>query len=209
MVARVIVERPVALGARFQAGPGPVLLCREHDRDQPPDSVVQPVRVGGEQLEPTRLISPGTQVCRANGVVECLGDLRSEWEPRVDQQERAQRLAQVPGTREILIGKRRPGRYEPVLNQPRSEAWRVLDFVCAWQDVQGIHEVADELQVPRSRQAAVIPIGGHECILSRPPDHPRPEGRRQDEEAGRPSAKGRLDRLAKPPTSTGPTKEPR
>jgi hypothetical protein len=33
VVLRVVVERPVALGADLEAGPAPVLLCREHDRD--------------------------------------------------------------------------------------------------------------------------------------------------------------------------------
>src|SRR3712207_1757069 len=39
MVARVIVERPVALGAGFEARPGPILLRCVRDRDQPADEI--------------------------------------------------------------------------------------------------------------------------------------------------------------------------
>jgi hypothetical protein len=53
----------------------------------------------------------------------------AERETRVGQQERTQRFAQAPGTREIFIGKRRRGRHEPVVGQPGSEVDRVLDLV--------------------------------------------------------------------------------
>ena len=50
VVLGVIVERPVALRAGLEAGPGPALLSSEHDRGQPADGVVQPARVGREQI---------------------------------------------------------------------------------------------------------------------------------------------------------------
>src|SRR5829696_3268561 len=49
-VLRVVVERPLALGAHLEAGPHAVLLRREHDRDQAADRVVQCPRLGREQL---------------------------------------------------------------------------------------------------------------------------------------------------------------
>jgi hypothetical protein len=115
LIARVIVECPVALGAGFQAGPGPMLLRREHDREQPTNGGVQPIRVGGEQLEPTHCVGPGAQASRGHSIVERLGGLQGERATLIDQQERAQRFTQAPSTREILVGERRRGRYEPVL----------------------------------------------------------------------------------------------
>jgi hypothetical protein len=122
MVARVIVERPMALGAGFQAGPSPTLLRSQHDREQPTNGVIQPACFGGEQLEPTCLIGPGAEACGGRGCVEGLCGFRSEWETlvRIGQQERAQRFTQAPSTREILVGERGRSNYEPVLDEPGS-----------------------------------------------------------------------------------------
>jgi hypothetical protein len=92
-----------------------MLLRREHDREQPTNGVVQPIRVGGEQLEPTHCVGPGAQASRGHSIVERLGRLQGERVTLIDQQERAQRFTQAPSTREILVGERRRGRYEPVL----------------------------------------------------------------------------------------------
>jgi hypothetical protein len=115
-----------------------------------------------------------------------LGRLRDERETCVGQKERAQRFAQAPGSCEILIGECREGSYEPVLDEPGSEAGRVVELVGTRQEVQGINEVADELQVPRGRQSPVIPIGCHEHILTRSPDRTCSEGRRYDEDGRKP-----------------------
>ena len=80
MVARVIVERPMALGAGFQARPGPILLRRKHDREHPTNCVVQPVHFGGEQLQPTRLVGPDAQARGGRSVIKRLGALRGEGE---------------------------------------------------------------------------------------------------------------------------------
>jgi hypothetical protein len=50
VVLGAIVERPVALRASFEAGPGPALLRSEHDGDQPADGILQPTLIGREQL---------------------------------------------------------------------------------------------------------------------------------------------------------------
>jgi len=50
VVLGAIVERPVALRASFEAGPGPPLLSSEHDGDQPADGVVKLALIGREQL---------------------------------------------------------------------------------------------------------------------------------------------------------------
>jgi len=176
-VLGAVVERPVALHAALEAGPDPALLSSEHDRGQPTDGVVQPARVGREQLEPTSLVGPGVQEHGADSAAESLGSLRDERETCVGQQERAQRLAQAPGAPEVLVGKRGRGRHKPVLGKPEGEAGRITDLVGIWQDVQSVDEVADEFQAPWSRQAPVVPIGCHVYILSRPPDRPRSEGR--------------------------------
>jgi hypothetical protein len=65
-----------------------------------------------------------------------------------------------------------------VLDEPGSEACRVVDLVGTRQDVQSINEVADELKGPRGRQSPIVSIGCHEYILTRSPDHPCSEGRR-------------------------------
>jgi hypothetical protein len=79
---------------------------------------------------------------------------------------------------EVLLGKRRLGRHKPVLDDPGGEAGRIADPVGIRQDVQSVHKIADEFQVPRSRQASVVSIGCHGYILFRLPDLSRPEGRR-------------------------------
>jgi hypothetical protein len=66
----------MALGAGFEAGPGPILLRLKHDREQPTNGVVHAARIGWEQLQPTLLVGPKAQACRADSVVEGLGDLR-------------------------------------------------------------------------------------------------------------------------------------
>jgi hypothetical protein len=63
-----------------------------------------------------------------------------------------------------------------VLEEPGGEAGWVIELVGTGQEVQGINEVSDELQVPRGRQASVISIGCHEYILTCPPDRPCSEG---------------------------------
>jgi hypothetical protein len=78
VVLGVVVERPVAFGADLETGPGPVLLRREHDRNQSADGMIQPPLFGREQLQPTSLIGPGAQVCGAGSVVERLSRLRGE-----------------------------------------------------------------------------------------------------------------------------------
>jgi hypothetical protein len=73
-----------------------------------------------------------------------------------------------------------------VVGQPECQAARILEPFGAWQDVQGVHKVADQLQVPWSRQAAVFPIGCHTYILSCLSKSPRPERRRQDQQGRQP-----------------------
>jgi hypothetical protein len=42
-----------------------------------------------------------------------------------------------------------------VLDEPGSEAGRVIELVGTRQEVQGINEATDELQVPRSRLSSL------------------------------------------------------
>jgi hypothetical protein len=90
-----------------------------------------------------------------------------------------------------------------VVGQPESQADRVPEPFGAWQDVQGVHKVADEFQVPRGCQSLVIPIARHEDILTCPPDRPRPERRREDQHGWQPQCHGQVGQARQAPHERG------
>src|SRR5215208_872555 len=115
----------------------------------------------------------------------------------------AQRFAQSPRTRKVLVAKGGRGGHEPMVGQPESQASRVLELVGAWQDVQGVHKVSYQLQVPRSGQSLVVPIACHGNILSCPPDRPRPERRCQNQQGRQPQCQRQAGQARQAPPERG------
>src|SRR3712207_3517258 len=73
-VARAVVQCPVALGAGLESVPSAVLLCRDDDREQDADRMIQPVG-GGEQRQPVSVVDLDAQAHRSHGSVKGLGGL--------------------------------------------------------------------------------------------------------------------------------------